>query len=127
MIRVSITHMSNAHNSWLRSLDFYKTEINTLKGMLTEIAAKNTGEQVMKEVEHYENQFKVQLENIDILTHDIRENLAEAGRQANASGAGYVDGSLLSKHTELGEKYATEEKIVNELRHSFQLFAAEWM
>ena len=119
--------MSNAHNSWLRSLDFYKQEINILKGLLTEVAGKNSGAPVTKEVEHYENQLKVQLENIDVLVHDIKENLTNAGKQASASGAGYIDGGLLSNHTALGEKFATEEKIINELRHAFQQFAAQWM
>ena len=127
MTRVSITHMSNAHNGWLRSLDFYKQEIKILKGLLTEIAKKNTSAPVMKEVEHFENQFRIQLENIAKLAHDIKGNLTDAGKQAHASGAGYIDGILLSTHTALGEKYIVEEKIVNELRHSFQQFAAEWM
>ena len=127
MNKISITHISNAHNRWLRSLEFYKQEINILKNMLTEIAKKNTGESVMKEVEHYENQFKLQTENIDRLSHDIRANISKIEKQAEASTAGYIDSSLLSQHNALEEKFETEETIINELRGAFHHFASEWM
>jgi hypothetical protein len=40
MNKISITHVSNAHNRWLRSMEFYKQEIDILKGMLAEIAGR---------------------------------------------------------------------------------------
>ncbi len=125
--KISITHLSNAHNSWLRSLDFYKHEIGILRGLLTEVAQKNTGAPVMKEVEHYENQFTIQVDNIDRLAHDIKVNLDNAGKAVQGSSAGYIDGGIVDQHSLLGDQCATEEKIINELRHSFQRFASEWM
>jgi hypothetical protein len=127
MDKISITHFNNAHNSWSRGLDFYRQEIDILKKQLTEIAKKNTSEQVMKDVEHFENQFGVQVHNIKALDHEIKQNLASMAKEAHHSSAGYVDGALLARHNTLGERFETEEKIINELRHSFQRFAATWM
>jgi len=127
MKKISITHVSNEHNSWLRGLDFYKTEINILKGYLTEIAKKNTGPDVMREVEHFENQFTVQQEKIDALNHSIVSNLNHISREAQRSSVHYIDGALLTDHTILGQKYNTEERIANDLRHSFRRFAEQWM
>ena len=127
MKKISITHMSNAHNDWLRAPGFYKDEIGILKGRLTEIAGKNTGAEVMPKVEHYENQFTVQRDNIDTLAHDIRQNVNEAGSAAEASGAGYIDAALFTRHNALQQKFIQEEKTINELRHEFYDFAAEWM
>lgn len=127
MKKVSITHMSNKHNDWLRALDFYKQEINILKGRLTEIAGKNSATDVLKQVEHYENQCTIQSDNIDRLCHNINENVSEAGRQAHDSGAGYVDADLLATHDELEKAFTREEKTVNILRHEFNQFAAMWM
>ena len=127
MQRVSITHMNNAHNDWLRALHFYKDELKVLSDRLTEIAKKNTGKEVMIDVEHFENQFRIQAENISKLSHEIKANISNAAIEAKASGAGYIDGILLSQHTTLGNNFKTEEKIINELRHSFNQFAAEWM
>ena len=127
MKKVSITHLTNAHNTWLRSLDFYKEEIGILKGILTEVADKNSGTEVMKEVEHYENQFKLQINNIDNLVHEVKQNLSNASKEAQEASAGYIHGEIQAQHEVLAGQVATEEKIINELRHSFQQFAAEWM
>lgn len=127
MKNISITHMSNKHNEWLRSLNFYKQEINILKGRLTEIGGKNTGDDVSKHVEQFENKFKVHVDNIDRLNHDITENITEAGKQAKDSGAGYIDAQLFSKHDELEQAFHTEEKSINSLRQEFNQFAAAKM
>ncbi|MEI8280318.1 MAG: hypothetical protein WCG87_11185 [Bacteroidota bacterium] len=127
MNKISITHFGNAHNQWLRSLDFYKGELRILKTRLTEIAGKNTAADVMTKVEHFENQFKVQTDNIDRMLHDINMNMTAIGKQAQSSSAGYVDGVLLVQHNELNQKYRMEEKTINDLRHDFNDFAAAWM
>jgi hypothetical protein len=127
MKKVSISHLGNAHNWWLRSLNFYKTEITILKGILTEIAGKNTGAEVMKEVEHFENQFKIQNANIDRLTHDIHVNLSAISKEAQASSAGYVDNTLVSAHDALGAKVKDEEKVLTDMVHEFRRFAESWM
>lgn len=125
--RISISHLSNAHNEWLRSMDFYKGELTILRGRLTEIAGKNSASEAMSKVEHFENQFTIQIDNIDRLVHDIKINLSAVSQQAIASTAGYIDGSLVEAHKELSNKVKTEESIINGLRHEFNDFAAVWM
>ncbi len=125
--KISISHLGNAHSDWLRALDFYKLETVILKERLTEIAGKNTGAEVMKEVEHFENQFKIQGDNIDRLRHEIHVNLASISREAQRSSAGYIDGILLVQHNNLKERYEAEEKIFNELRRDFNKFASAMM
>jgi hypothetical protein len=127
MNRISITHFGNAHSEWLRSLDFYKGEISILKDRLTEIAGKNTSTDVLGQVEHYENQFTLQTDNIERLCHDINHNLTSVSKQVQESSAGYIDGILLVEHNELGKKFSAEEKVTNNLRHHFNDFAANWM
>lgn len=127
MEKISITHMNNAHNDWLRALDFYKQEVSILKKRLTEIAQKNTDNGVQKEVEHYENQLTVQMDNIDRLDHDIHLNIASTSHELQEAKAGYIDRNLLTQHNNLKERFNSEEKVFNEVRHNFNLFAAEWM
>lgn len=127
MDKISITHLSNAHSDWLRGLDFYKEEIKILRNRLTQVAGKNTNPEVMKQVEHYENQFEIQNENIHRLRHDIKSNLKIVSVESMASSAGYIDGALLTQHNTLGQKFEREEKTVKELRQDFNQFAAEWM
>ncbi len=127
MKRISITHMSNAHNDWLRALDFYKQEIVVLKKRLGEVADKNTLPEVLKQVEHFENQFAIQEENIDILCHDIHVNLTDITKEIQQSKEGYISERLFTVHDSLGQKFADEEKIFNGIRHEFNQFSGAWM
>ena len=115
------------HNDWLRSIDFYGGELGVLKERLTEVAGKNSDKDMLKEVEHYENQFTARKEYLDTLSHDIRKNLGEIAKQAEGHNAGYIDSALNVTHTELGNQVAAEEKSLNELRQTFNGFAAKWM
>ena len=119
MTKINISHVNNMHNYWLRSLNFYKTEFTILRGILTEIAGKNSNSDAMKEVEHFENQFKVQNQNIDKLTRDIHVNINAIGIAAQHAGAGYIDGGLVTEHNSLVEQAAQLEKICGGLFPSF--------
>lgn len=127
MKKINVSHVNNEHSLWLRSLNFYKTEIGILKGILTEIAGKYTSTDILKEVEHFENQFKLQINNVDILSHDIHVNLQSIAAQASQANAGYIDGQLVADHTALGERFEAEEMVMKDLVRSFRKFAEQWM
>ncbi len=126
MSMTSIPHTNVEHSDWVRSLDFYKDELGILKSRLTEVAGKNTGDEAAKGAEHFENQFKIQITNIDKLRHDINSHLAEIAEQAEAS-AGHIEKDELDSHDALRNRYIALEKIINELRHDFYRYAAKWM
>lgn len=127
MKRVNVSHVSNEHSYWLRSLAFYKAELETLKGILTEVAGKNTAADVMRQVEHFENQFAIQRNNIDQLAHDIHVNVDAIAQQVQDNNAGYIDGALLGTHNDLGYRFEMETRILMELIQFFRKFAAQWM
>ena len=127
MHKTSITHIRNEHNDWLRSLEFYKQELNILKGRLVEIAGKNTGHGTGAVIEHYENQFEIQFTNIARLAHAISKNVHDIMVEAKQNSAHFVDVRYAEQHYKLKDMYITEEKTINELRHTFNRFAAEWM
>lgn len=119
--------MSDEHTSWLSALDFYKQELGVIKNRLTEVAGKNTSHAIAGDIEHFENQVKVQFENIDILRHEINDNLSKAAGQAKENIAGYVDSGLLKIHDGQKEQFASLEKVITELRQDFNRFASKWM
>ena len=127
MSKVNISHVSNMHSQWLRSLNFYKTEIAIMRGLLTEVAGKNSDSNMLREVEHFENQFRLQGNNIDSISRDIHVNIDAIAKEAANSSAGYVEGSLVETHNKLGEHTAAQENTMKELMHSFRKFAAQWM
>ncbi|XZF16143.1 hypothetical protein ACTHGU_08390 [Chitinophagaceae bacterium MMS25-I14] len=126
MNKTNIRHWQSLHNDWLRALDFYKGEIGILRSRLNEIAGKNTGKEMLSDVEHYESQFTLHTDNIEQLQHDINQNIAAIGSGAEKNN-GFVDNSLLEKLEQQHGKYMDEEQSVNELRHSFNIFSSEWM
>ena len=64
-------HLHLLCQDWTRTLQFYKTEIPYFKKRLVEISSKNTGEEIRKEIEHFENEFIVLNEDLDQLQHNV--------------------------------------------------------
>jgi phage-related tail protein len=126
MNKTNIRHWHSSHNDWLRALDFYKDEIDILRERLNEVAGKNTAEDVKAQVEHFENQFTVQRANIEKLQGEISANVASIAKDSSEN-TGFVEGRLMETFKTNEESYNNEEKIINELRHSFNRFCADWM
>jgi DNA repair exonuclease SbcCD ATPase subunit len=68
---------------WKQNLRNAREEINQLKNELYSAAAGQTGQDFLKEVEHYHNQFHIQLINIHDLKHAIRNHVADAEHHPN--------------------------------------------
>ena len=127
MLKENISKMSDEHTGWVKALDFYKQELDIMKNRLTEIAGKNTTHEVAKDVEHFENQVKLHTENIDNLHHAINSNISKVATQLKENNAGYINTELLTTHDGQKDQFISLEKVINELRHDFNLFAAKWM
>ncbi len=119
--------MTDEHKVWLSSLDFYKEDLNIIKNRLTEIAGKYSNKDIAAHIEHFENQLKIQFENIDILTHGINENLSDIAHELAENTAGYISVDLVIKHDSKKELFQNTEKVINTLRQEFITFAAKWM
>jgi hypothetical protein len=126
MKQVNIKHLINLHHDALRGLDFYKQELAILQRRLEEISADNTGHEVSERIEYFQNQFLIHAEQIDELRHAFHENAREIERHILES-AGFAGESSIIENEDLYERYVTEEKMFNELRHEFNPFAAKWM
>ncbi len=65
---------------WLSELVSYREKINNLKTELYFFAPGKTDKDVLKGIEHFHNQFHIQLINIHDLKHEIRDHIREAER-----------------------------------------------
>ena len=115
MSYTTVTQCGNDHSVWLKSLDFYDEEFVILERRLVEIVNKNNSHDAMAGVEHFQNQFIVQRNNIDELMHSINEH------------AGKMESGLVDEHNSLHEQFDIFEKIVKELRLEYNLFLVKWM
>lgn len=123
---ITVANCATDHAAWLKSIEFYEGEFDILKGRLLEIAAKNTGEAVMAEVEHFQNQFIIQRNNLDELKHAIHEHDLQVSSDAKLH-SGKMDTIRVRQHHEVKEQFDNTEKIINDLRHEFNRFLAKWM
>jgi len=126
MKQISIKHITNLHNDWLRGLEFYKEDLRIVQERLDEIAGHNTGKEVGEQIEHFQNQLLIHNSHINELRHRIEANLKTIHMLLDSSG-NYVTEYTAAEHLNLNDQYLTEEKLINELRHDFNRFAAKWM
>ena len=75
--KVHITDLHNDHELWLNKLAFCKEEISILEHRMEEIAKRNTGYEVMAELEHFQNQYIRQREVIDELRHELKHEFMQ--------------------------------------------------
>lgn len=122
----SPSEIGTQHAEWLQKLDFYKQELDILKNRLTEVAGRNTHPDVMAGIEHYQNQFIVQRNNIDEYRHAVNEHTTRVKNDIQHH-AGKVDTMVLTEHKRLTEGITQLEKVINELRQDFNAFLSKWM
>ena len=70
-------------NKWYEVLAGYKDKINNFKSELYFFAPGKTDHDVLLGIEHYHNQFHIQLINIHDLKHEIKHHVQEADRHPN--------------------------------------------
>ncbi|MBS1666954.1 MAG: hypothetical protein JST58_06225 [Bacteroidetes bacterium] len=114
------------HTEWINKLEFYKNDIGILEQRLMDIAGRNSSSEAMAGIEHFQNQFIVQRNNIDELKHAINENVHLAFEDA-ISHAGRIDGDRIGTQKKLEVQVRAFEKVVNELRQEFNQYAVKWM
>lgn len=115
---------STEHAEWLSELSFHKDELAFFQKQLTEVAGKNTETEIMKLVEHFENQFIVRRENIDILHHDINKHLSTIAKGLQEK-TNQLIREEASHHKALKDSYDTESKLFADLKLEFKKFLSK--
>jgi len=68
--------LTEAHGKmidWFKELAFYKDELKTFQTRLEEVVARNNKQEILAEVEQFQNQFIRQNEVMDELNHDFKQ------------------------------------------------------
>jgi predicted nucleic acid-binding Zn-ribbon protein len=114
------------HEQWKRELNFLKDEYKFFTNRLEEIATRYTKAEVMKELEHFQNQLYIQKNAIDQLLHDINQKEHELASYAEAFPVA-VDHVLFDDHKPLREQVNINRDIVTQFKSEYQRFLAKWM
>jgi hypothetical protein len=114
------------HKQWRRELFFWEDEIKSFRNRLVELVNRWTNKTVLAQLDHYQNQFKIQEEAINELLDDI--NLHEINiSEHSKKGEDVLDTSVVKKHIEFRNHMDTQRRIYNELKKEFFRFLSEYM
>lgn len=114
------------NTDWTSRLNFYKDELRIMTSRLEELAEKNSSSDVLSQVEHFQNQFIIQRNNIDEALHAVKINEESLQEEVNANPVA-VDHRSVDYHTSEKDMVESFEKNFNDLRGEFNEFASKWM
>lgn len=124
--KANIFDQHSENQNWLKSLEFYKEEISILNKRLQEVTGKNNAPDFLKEVEHYQNQFIVQRNNIDELAHSIKMNEKQIEKEVIANPVA-VEHRKVENHEPEADFLGYFEKNTAGLRTEYNKFLSKWM
>jgi hypothetical protein len=124
MVTTDISQLSAECTTWRQQMRNYREEFTQLKDKLRQIAPKVTQKDLFQDVEHYENQFHIQLINIHDLKHSIKAHDLKASTE-KAVRNGQVSDVTWAEHEQLYDDYQRLEHMLQELKTSFQQFVAK--
>jgi type II secretory pathway predicted ATPase ExeA len=120
---VTVLHSEIAE--WKSNVELVRAEISIFQKQLGGIVRKNSLEDVLKGVEHFQNQFIRQLEVSDELFHELK---AADHRLARTADTGTDSEFVFAEDdTALRDSVETYNKLFLELKNEFHLFLGKWM
>ncbi len=125
-MKESIAKIHNLCEDWKRELKFFKDEIPLLRKRLDEVVSKNTATEILQEVEHFENKFRILSTHVDELLHDITIKTDELNAQA-ASQAKYINVKMFDADTVLEDLMLATSKDFHETKNSYYKFLSKVM
>jgi len=121
MVTVDISQLSGECSTWRESLRTYRDELNQLKKQLQQTASQSLSKDQLHDVEHYHNQFHIQLINV----HDLKQSVKAHDRRVHfetAANSGQLTEDTLAEHERLYTEYDSLDHTLKNLREEFSDF-----
>lgn len=120
-----VTELHAEITEWKSNIELVRAEISTFQNQLSEIVRKNNHQEVLKEVEHFQNQFIRQLEVSDELFHELK---AADRKLAQAADTGKDSASVFAENdANLRDSVEIYNKLFLELKKEFHSFLEKRM
>jgi hypothetical protein len=124
MVIADISQLNAECSTWRQQMRNYREEFTQLKNQLRQIARRVTGKEQLTDVDHFENQFHIQLINIHDLKHSIKTHDLKAQAEL-AGGKGQVSDVTWVEHEQLLDDYQRLVLMLQELKANFRNFLAK--
>jgi len=114
------------HEMWKKELTFCDQELEFLTKRLEEVTFFHEDEKdMLREVEHFQNQFIVQKQNIDTFLHDINakeHKLAEFAKDHPVA----LNHVHFEDHVKIRDNMEGFARIYNDMKQEFRKFLVKW-
>ena len=124
MVQTDLSQLNRECNTWKENLRNYRSELSGYRHKLQEAVSQSISKAALPQVEHYDNQFDIQLANINHLKHAIKEHEKLAGWEVNPSDAPAQE-LIWSTHESLHDQYQNLEGTLTELKQEFNSFMSQ--
>jgi DNA anti-recombination protein RmuC len=121
MVTTDISQLSAECNTWRQTMRNYRDEFTQLQQQLRKVAAPVSQKELLQDVEHYENQFHIQLINIHDIKHSIKAHQHQASQEMTRNN-GQVNDNTWVKHEQLNDDYHRLDHMLQELKSDFNQF-----
>jgi hypothetical protein len=124
MVTTEVSQLSRECNAWREVLRSHRHQFSQLKHSLQDIAGRQTQSDVLREIEHLDNQFHIQLINI----HDLKQCIKAHDRKMSmemTEKSGQISDDTLAEHENLFDDYQRLEHTLHEIRQEFDYFVRQ--
>lgn len=121
MVQTDLTQLNRECNSWRENLRAHRTALTDFRAKLQQTVATPMNRTDLAQVEHYDNQIDIQLNNISQLKHEIRDHERNAAWELGRT-SGNVTANTWSQHESLLDRYQSLEHTISELKQEFAAF-----
>ncbi|HEU4470760.1 MAG TPA: hypothetical protein VFR58_06745 [Flavisolibacter sp.] len=122
MVQTDVSQLTAECSEWRQILRSYREELQLSKKALQEICRQSPTKDQLKEVEHFDNQFHIQLINIHDLKHNIK--LHEKMIEAESPGTEGPAEEVYARHEQLLDQFLMLENTLQELRNDYKNFVS---
>jgi predicted RNase H-like nuclease (RuvC/YqgF family) len=115
MVQTDISQLTAECSEWRQILRNYREEFHNCEKSLTEICRQSLTKDHFAQVEHFQNQFDIQLRNI----HDLKQHIKSHERKVAMETSG---DDVYAGHERLLSEFLALENTLQELRDEFRNF-----
>ena len=119
MVQTDLSQLSAECQEWRQILRNSREELQLSKKSLQEICRKNLSKDQLKEVEHFDNQFHIQLINVHDLKQEIKTHERKIGIESSGSD---ISEETYTQHEEILSQFLSQESTLQELRNDYRNF-----
>lgn len=124
--KVYLSDLHFEHRQWISELHFWEEEITSFRKRLGEVVVRYTSNEIRASIEHFQNQFILHDEVIDILKKDVKTHEKMVAQEAEEKPVA-IDRVKFDDHITLRDRMDTQRTIYGELKSEYYSFLSKSM